>query len=87
MVAGSFADPDPHHFEKLDPYAHQSERSHPDPHQSERSDPDSHQSDKIEALDGHFGLFFFIYGSNSVTSEWWDPDPHQRAVDTKISYV
>jgi hypothetical protein len=25
MVAGSVADPDPHHFEKLDPYAHQSE--------------------------------------------------------------
>ena len=30
--------------------------------------------------------FFIIYGSNSVKSEWWDPDPHQRAVDTKISY-
>ena len=43
MVAGSVADPDPHHFEKLDTYAHQSEkRSNPDPHHSERSDPDPH---------------------------------------------
>jgi hypothetical protein len=61
MVAGSVADPDPHHFEKLDSYAHQSERSNPDPHHSERSDPDPHQSDKIEALDGHFGYFFLSF--------------------------
>jgi hypothetical protein len=52
-VQTSVADPDPHHFGKLD--LHQSGKldPDPDPHQSERN-PDPHQSEKVEILEGHF---------------------------------
>jgi hypothetical protein len=45
------ADPDSHHFGKLD--LHQSGKLDPEPHQSERN-PDPHQSEKVDALEGPF---------------------------------
>jgi hypothetical protein len=64
----SVADPDPHHFGKLD--------LDPDPHQSGKLDPDPgpHQSEKMEALEGHFGA---LEGPYLEKSEWLDPDPDQ----------
>jgi hypothetical protein len=51
-VQTSIADPDPHHFGKLD--LHRSGKLDPDPHQSEKQDPDPHQSEKVDALEGPF---------------------------------
>ncbi len=50
-VESIVADPDPHHFGKLDPDLdpHLSGKVDPDPHQSEQQDP--HQSAKVEALE------------------------------------
>ncbi len=57
QATGSFADPDPYHFGKLDQ----------DPHQNGRLDPDPHRSEKVEALQGHFGA---LEGPNLGKSEW-----------------
>jgi hypothetical protein len=67
----SVADPDPHHFVKLDPYPHQSREMapHSDSLRSEKQDPDldPHRSEKVEACEGHFGA---LVDPNLGESEW-----------------
>jgi hypothetical protein len=55
-VKGSVADPDRHHFGKLDQDPHQRGKLGPDqdPHQSEKQARDPHRSEKVEALEGHY---------------------------------